>query len=387
MPRPGLAFMPYWRLSSFYFFYFASLGALVPFWGLYLRDRGFTALDIGQLMAILMATKIVAPNVWGWIADHTGRRVGIVRLASLLSVSVFFGVFYADGFWALALVMTLFSFFWNASIPQMEAVTFNHLGSRVQRYSTIRLWGSIGFIVTVAGLGQALEWNDTGLVPQVVLMLYLGIWLSSLLVPESVHDHPDDHAGHIWGLLKRPEVMAFFFACFMQQASHGAYYAFYSIYLQDHGYSKTLIGGLWALGVVIEVLVFLWMHRLLPRFGARRVLIASLGLAVLRWLTIGAFPDQLWVLLFAQLLHAATFGTFHASSIHLVHHYFTGRFQVRGQGLYSSLSYGAGGALGALVSGYLWSDAGAFATFSVASAMALLGTLAAWVWVDRGHRY
>jgi PPP family 3-phenylpropionic acid transporter len=379
--------MPYWRLSSFYFFYFASLGALVPFWGLFLREQGFGALEIGQLMAIIMATKIVAPNIWGWIADHTGRRVHIVQLASLLALLVFLGVFFAHGFWTLALVMTLFSFFWNASIPQMEAVTFNHLGPRVHRYSTIRLWGSIGFIITVTVLGQALEWTDTSLVPQVVLVLYLGIWLSSLMVPEYQGGRPTDHAGRIWGLLKRPEVMAFFFACFMLQASHGAYYAFYSIYLQDQGYSKTLIGGLWALGVIIEVLMFLIMHRLLQRFGARRVLIASLALAVVRWLLIGVFPEQLWILVFAQLLHAATFGTFHASSIHLVHHYFTGRFQVRGQGLYSSLSYGAGGALGALVSGYLWSGAGSLSTFAVASGMALLGTLAAWAWVDREHRF
>jgi PPP family 3-phenylpropionic acid transporter len=379
--------MPYWRLSSFYFFYFASLGALVPFWGLFLREQGFGALEIGQLMAIIMATKIVAPNIWGWIADHTGRRVHIVQLASLLALLVFLGVFFAHGFWTLALVMTLFSFFWNASIPQMEAVTFNHLGPRIHRYSTIRLWGSIGFIITVTALGQALEWTDTSLVPQVVLVLYLGIWLSSLMVPEYQGGHPTDHAGRIWGLLKRPEVMAFFFACFMLQASHGAYYAFYSIYLQDQGYSKTLIGGLWALGVIIEVLMFLIMHRLLQRFGARRVLIASLALAVVRWLLIGVFPEQLWILIFAQLLHAATFGTFHASSIHLVHHYFTGRFQVRGQGLYSSLSYGAGGALGALASGYLWSGAGPLSTFAVASGMALLGTLAAWAWVDREHRF
>lgn len=379
--------MPYWRLSSFYFFYFGALGALVPFWGLYLQDRGFSALEIGQLMAILMATKIVAPNLWGWIADRTGRRVGIVRLASLLSMLMFCGVFQAQGFWTLALVMTLFSFFWNASIPQMEAVTFNHLGAQVHRYASIRLWGSIGFILTVAGLGQALEWTHTGLVPQVVLVLYIGIWLSSLLVPEAgTTEHPTQ-SGRIWTLLKQPEVVAFFFACFMMQASHGSYYAFYSIYLQDHGYSKTLIGGLWALGVIIEVLVFLIMHRLLRRFGARRVLIASLGLAVLRWLLIGTFPQELWVLVFAQLLHAATFGTFHASTIHLVHHYFTGRFQVRGQALYSSLSYGAGGAMGSLVSGYLWTGAGAFTTFAVASAAALLGAVAAWIWVDRARKY
>lgn len=379
--------MPYWRLSGFYFFYFAALGALVPFWGLYLQDLGYTPLAIGQLMAIIMGTKLVAPNIWGWIADHTGYRMPIVRLASLLSVIVFLGVFWAEGFWQLALVMSLFTFFWNASIPLAEAVTFNHLGTQLHRYASIRLWGSIGFILTVAALGKALEWTDTGLVPQVVLAIFVGIWLSSLVMPEAGAVHHEDQGGHILRLVLRPEVLAFFFACFMMQASHGAYYAFYSIYLQDHGYSKTLIGGLWALGVVIEVLVFLVMHHLLQRFGARRVLMASLALGVLRWLLIGAFPDWLWLLVFAQLLHAATFGSFHASSIHLVHHYFIGRYQGRGQALYSSLSYGAGGAAGSLLSGYLWADSGPMFTFGVSAGASLLGLLAAWFWVDRMRRY
>jgi PPP family 3-phenylpropionic acid transporter len=215
----------------------------------------------------------------------------------------------------------------------------------------------------------------------------MGIWLSSLTVPESGGVTHQAHAGSVLGVLRSPEILAFFFACFMMQASHGAYYAFYSIYLEVNGYSKTLIGGLWALGVIFEVLVFLIMHHLLHRFGVRRVLIASLILAVIRWLLIGGFPDQLWILVLAQTLHAATFGTFHASSIHLVHHYFTGHFQGRGQALYSSLSYGGGGALGTLLSGYLWSDAGPGVTFVIASFGALLGTVAAWIWVDRARRY
>lgn len=379
--------MPYWRLSAFYFFYFASLGALIPFWGLYLQDRGFTALDIGQLLAIIMATKIVAPNVWGWIADRSGRRMAIVRLASLLSMVVFLGVFRADEFWTLALVMGMFSFFWNASLPQLEAVTFNHLRERIHRYASIRLWGSIGFICTVAGLGQALEWWGTGLVPLVVWAFFLGIWLSSLIVPEAGNGMHAEQQGSILTLLRRPEVLAFFFACFMLQASHGVYYVFYSIYLTEYGYSTPLIGGLWALGVVIEVLAFLVMHHLLQRWGARRVLIASVFLAALRWLLIGGFPEQLWILLFAQTLHAASFGTFHAAAIHLVHHYFTGRFQGRGQALYSSLSFGAGGALGSLVSGYLWTDAGPQVAFAISAAAALLGTVVAWVWVDRNRRF
>jgi PPP family 3-phenylpropionic acid transporter len=333
-----------------------------------------------------MATKVVAPNVWGWLADRTGRRMLMVRIASLLSWLTFLGVFQARDFWGLALVMSLFSFFWNASLPQVEAVTFNHLKERVRYYASIRLWGSIGFILAVTALGQALEHWDTGIEPIVVLLLYAGLWLSSLLVPEASHGaHPANPDG-LTLLPHRLELLAFFFACFMMQMSHGAYYAFYSIYLEQHGYSKALIGELWALGVAVEVLMFMVMHHLLQHYGAQRVLVASLALAVVRWLLIGGFPDDLWVLVPAQCLHAATFGTFHASAIHLVHHYFPGPIQGRGQALYSSLSFGAGGALGSLTSGYLWVAAGAGVTFTIAAVIALVGMVVAWIWVDPQRR-
>ena len=146
--------MPYWRLSGFYFFYFASLGALIPYWSLYLRSLGFNATDIGNLMAILMATKIISPNIWGWVADHTGRRMAIVRMGCLISMLAFTGVFFSDSFIWLVLVIVVFSFFWNATLPQFEASTFIHLGDQTHRYSSIRLWGSIGFIVAVWGLGS-----------------------------------------------------------------------------------------------------------------------------------------------------------------------------------------------------------------------------------------
>jgi PPP family 3-phenylpropionic acid transporter len=336
--------MPYWRLSGFYFFYFALLGALVPYWGLFLRDRGFDAVAIGELMAILMATKIVAPNVWGWLGDHLGHRMRIVRAASLVSILVFLGMFWAEGFWAIALVMALYSFFWNASLPQFEVVTFTYLKDKVARYAQIRVWGSIGFIVTVVVLGALVDWKGPEIVLPSVLVIFVTIWLSTLLVrdpaPAAI---PHDQAS-LLEVLKKPAIIGFFIAVFLMQASHGPYYAFYSIYMTDHGYSETLIGQFWALGVIAEVGLFVVMHHLLQRFGARRVLIASLLLAAVRWLMIGYLADSLLALLVAQLLHAATFGTFHAAGIHLVHHYFPGRLQGRGQALYSSVSFGAGGA-------------------------------------------
>jgi len=367
--------MIYWRLSGFYLFYFASLGALVPFWSLYLKSLDFSVTEIGQLIAILMATKIVAPNIWGWIADHTGHRMQIVRIASLLAALSFAGVFLGSSFWWLALVMIVFSFFWNASLPQFEATTMSHLGADTHRYSGIRLWGSIGFIVTVASLGPLLGNYGTGLLPAVLLMLFMLIWLSSLAVPESAAGHLAIDQVPLRQVLRRPVVLAMLAVCFLVQASHGPYYAFFSLYLENYGYSTTVIGQLWALGVIAEIGVFLLMPKLLPRYGPRKLLLYAVGLTALRWLLTAGFADNAPVITLAQLLHAASFGLHHAVMIYLVHALFTGVHQGRGQGLYSSVSFGAGGALGSLASGYLWHGVGPELMYLLAAFIALAGML------------
>jgi len=370
--------MPYWRLSGFYFFYFASLGALIPYWSLYLRSLGFNATDIGNLMAILMATKIISPNIWGWVADHTGRRMAIVRAGCLISMLAFTGVFFSESFIWLVLVMVVFSFFWNATLPQFEASTFIHLGDQSHRYSSIRLWGSIGFIVAVWGLGSLLEGEAISRLPMILLLLFAGIWLSSLIVPEEAAGHLSLDHEPLRRLLSRPEVVGLLVVCFLMQASHGPYYTFYSIYLQDYGYSLSAIGGLWALGVAAEVGIFLLMSRLVPLFGLRRLLLGSLLLAALRWLIIALYPESTGLIVFAQVLHAASFGIYHAAAIHYIHNFFTGRHQGKGQALYSSLSFGAGGALGSFYSGYLFEDFAARSMFLVAMLLALGGFLIAW---------
>lgn len=370
--------MLYWRLSGFYFFYFAVLGALIPYWGLYLQFLGFSAVQIGELVAIIMATKIIAPNVWAWIADHSGRRIAIVRTACLFATLAFAGVFFGHGYWWLALVMSLFSFFWNAALPQFEATTLNHLGEETCRYSSIRLWGSIGFIVAVAVLGRVFERTGMALLPWVLVVLFAGIWLSSLLVPESAATRQKPEHEPLRRVLTRPAVVSLLLVCFLIQASHGPYYTFYSLYLADHSYAETTIGGLWALGVIAEIGVFLRMHTWLPRFGARWLLLVATVFTAVRWLLIALFVDQFWIIVFAQTLHAASFGVYHAVAIHLIHRLFTGRHQGKGQALYSSLSFGAGGAIGSFAAGYLWEGLGAQWMFFTAAIVAALAGAVTW---------
>jgi PPP family 3-phenylpropionic acid transporter len=155
-------------------------------------------------------------------------------------------------------------------------------------------------------------------------------------------------------------------------AAHGVYYTFYSIYMFDHGYSKGAIGWLWSIGVLCEILVFLWMPRLVAAFGLRNILLASFFLATLRFLLIGFGANWPIIVVLAQTLHAASFGSYHAASVAVINQFFQGQHHAKGQAIYTSISFGLGGTVGGLWSGWLWEPAGPEITFAVSSIATLI---------------
>jgi len=370
--------MPYWRLSSFYFVYFGTLGVLLPYWSPYLASLGYSLAEIGKLMAILMATKMIAPIIWAWLADRSRTSMRLVRVSALLSAIFYLGVFFGTGFWWLSGVMMLFTFFWNAELPQVEVTTLNHLGADDNRYGKIRLWGSVGFIVSSLFVGYALDSNPASLVLPVIMIFLAAIFISTVFIPDAGKPSHPEQGGIVRYILQYPELMSFLTVSFLLQASHAPYYAFYTLYLSDYGYSKTVIGILWALGVLFEVILFLNLHKFLRPVRFRALIIGSCIVTVLRWLIIGLFPESLLLLVLAQVLHAISFGLFHGVAVSMVHRYFTGRHQHRGMALYGSISFGAGGVVGSLASGYMMGWFGASFTFAAASLVALIAAVLAW---------
>ena len=372
--------LPYWRLSGFYFFYFAFVGAMSPFWGLYLQSLSFSALQIGVLMSLLQVMRIFSPNIWGHIADRTGKRTTILQVAAGGSVLVFLGVFLGSSFWWLFAIMAALGFFWSASLPLVEAMTLSHLGESIAGYGRIRLWGSIGFMVMVVGLGYALDDMPITGLPWVVLLVMLGIVAFARVIPEStILPYHTDHIP-VWEIVRKPEVASLLIACLLMAATHGPYYTFYSIYLVDHGYDKSTVGWLWALGVLCEIGIFLIIPRIFARVTPRRLILISFAAAVVRFLVIAWGVDSAWLIWGAQTLHAFTFGTYHAAAVGLIHQHFQGRHQARGQALYTSIAYGIGGALGGLLSGLSWDSLGSTWTFSLAALSAALAWMVYSIW-------
>ncbi len=362
----------HWRYSLFYFLYFSSLGALVPYWSVYLNELSFSALEIGQLLATLGVTKIFAPYLWGWIADKTGQHVRIVQITSIVACLLFLPLVWVSDYWSIMVFMVLFSFFWNAALPQFEVVTMINLGDEKHRYSQVRLWGSLGFIVAVFLMAWLLDVASTGLLPIAIFIMMLLIMLSSLSVKAPLQKHLD--GGAILPIIKKPAVIALLLACFLMQLSHGPYYTFFTLFMQNQGYGTTMISGFWSLGVLAEVVLFVFVHRLFKQGDAVFFMFLALLITSIRWFLIAFYSDVFVIVVIAQCMHAASFGLFHASAIHLIDAYFP-RHKGRGQALYASVSFGAGGALGSLYSGYLWDFVSPVTMFAVAGVIALAGAV------------
>ena len=345
----------------------------MPYWGLYLQSEQFSAADIGILMSLFQISRIFAPNLWGWLADHTKQRVRWIKLTAFLGLLGFIAVFWAQGFWWLFFVMLSLSLFTSSTLPLSESLTLAHLATTNGHYSRIRMWGSLGFIFAAVILGFMIDAYGIKSLLWFLLGVQILLFALTFKLPEAViAPHENDHFS-IWQVVKNPAVIALLLGCALMVTAHGVLYNFYSIYLAEHGYSKGMIGLLWALGVICEIIIFMLMPKMMARFSLKNILLISLALAVLRFSMIGVAVESLWLLLVAQSLHAFTFGSFHAASVEVITQFFNGRHQAKGQAIYNSVAYGIGGTIGGLAGGYALQYWGGETTFLLAAIFPLLG--------------
>ncbi|MDI6750447.1 MAG: MFS transporter [Rhodocyclaceae bacterium] len=365
------------RLAVWYLFYFAFVGAFAPYFTLYLQDAGLSASEIGVLMSVPQVMRLVAPNLWGWLADHLGVRAAVVKFAAFGALIGFTGFFLSRDLLVLFAAMALVWFFWSAALPLVEAMTLDRLAGQAERYGSIRLWGSIGFIASVLGLGALLDHLPIGAVLWACFAILASV-LASAMTLEETKLGVRGTAPPISARLCRPAVMALLAACFFMSVAHGPLYVFFSIHLVAHGYDKLSVGMFWSLGVIAEIVVFMNMPRLMGHVSLRAILLASFALAVLRFLLIGWAADHPVALLFAQLLHGATFGAYHAAAMAVLIRWFEPAQQARVQGVYGSISFGAGGMVGGLLSGQAWDPLGAGMTYTLGALFAACGWLLIW---------
>ncbi len=365
------------NFALFFFAYYGYVGVFSPYASLYFADRGIGAAQIGVLMSLMQVMRIFGPNLWGWVADHTRRRVLVLRLTSMAAALAFCAMFWGASFAYFFVAMVLLNLFTSAQGPLSEALMLSAMRGDLTHYGRLRLWGSVGFIAAVTLSGQLLDWYGIELVLWISLLLLALVVFAATGMREEGRAHPAHDTPSVRELLKRREVLAFFVSTFLMVAAHASLYVYYSLYLAQIGYSKTVIGLMWSLGVVAEIVFFYWQAPLFRRLGVRLLMLASLAIGVVRFLMIGLGAESLALLLLAQVLHAATFGVHHSASVATMQRWFSGPLQARGQALYISVSYGLGGTAGGLLLSACWDTFGAKIVYLLAAALCVFAWLAA----------
>lgn len=376
------------RLSSSYFWYFSVLGLFIPFLGLFLDSKNFSSLEIGEILALVTATKILGPALWAWMADKTGKQLSIIRLGAFLALVCFSFLYGMESYWSLTLVLAIFNLFWTAILPQLEVLTLNSVRHKPKIYARIRLWGSVGFVMIAFMGGEIItRWPTYGFINLGVTIL-LVLYISTLQIKQTkIHASHTERKSSIKHKIFHGEFFAFFMGSILLQISFGSYYSFFALYLQDANYSGFAIGGLISLGVIAEVGIFLIAGKLFKRFSIRSLLIFSLLVTALRWYIVGHNVDFVLLLIISQLIHAASYGIYHSASVAYIHRHFDANQQSRGQAIYIGGVYGVGGALGAYIAGMLWlNGAGSETAFNFSASMALLGAVFAFMLPKIPHR-
>ncbi len=370
-------FPRFYSLSFSYFCYFGVLGLVVPFLPVFLDGRGFSSIQIGEILAIFTATKIIGPTLWAMFADKSGKQLSIIQLGATLAFLVFTGLFWAQGYWPIAFILAIFSLFWTAILPQLEVMTMLSIRRHAKIYSRIRLWGSIGFIALAIAGGEIIGRYNADSFTTIGWLTLLGLALSSYILKQPYSTiKTSQKSQSMFSKVFNFSFVMFFIAGLLLQISFGPYYSFFALYLRDLAYPQFAVGLFISLGVIAEIGIFVVAGKLYKLFGARVLIVFSLFITAIRWYLTAEYAEQLLILIIAQLIHAASFGLYHSAAMQFLQFHFISSQQNRGQAIYIAGVYGIGGAIGAYFSGHLWQGgAGAEVTFEYAAIACVIATV------------
>ena len=339
-------------LRSQYFIYFGILGLYLPYFNLYCYHLGFNGSQIGMLAGLRSATLVLFPFVWGALADRFRRRKSIYLLCNALACVAWAGYLTTTDFRPMLVLAVVHGMFYAPLISFLEAYAMDLLGEDKNTYGRVRVWGSVSFILIVTVIGHVSERYGIALIVPLILAGALLQTTAAVALPAAPVVRPlvtkSAPLRISW-----PRTLVFLCCGFLMLVSHGTYYGFFSIHLENLGLPPTYIGIAWAIAVLAEIVVMINSRRLFSWASFESVLLASFFIAALRWLLIAAFTSPA-IILGSQILHAFSYGTFHMASILYMDRLTPGPAKTLGQAANNAITYGLGLMIGFLVNGALF---------------------------------
>lgn len=343
-------------LALDYFTYFFSYGIFLPFWSIWLKGEGVDPAMIGLLLGVGLTARFVGSLILTPAVKDPSKLITALRLFAFLSL-LFTVAFMLGTHWAwLFLVMTGFNVFFAPMVPLGDSLAGTWQKQFPLDYGKIRVWGSIAFIISSSLLGILIDAFGHPIILYGLIASTLALFLTSMLrpkiMPQGKVKKAEHHHVSFMKLISDGPVWRFLLCVSLLQGAHAAYYGFSALYWEKAGYDTATIGYLWSLGVVAEVVVFMFSRRLFRRWSARNLLLLSAFAGLLRWGMMGSFT-ALPALIIVQILHSGTFTVCHLAAMRFI----TARQEheiIRLQAVYSALAMGGSIAIMTIVSGWLY---------------------------------
>jgi len=339
--------MFFFKLSGFYFFYFAAVGIYVIFLPKVLLDIGYTPSDIGIVLALAPLMRFITPFLF---LKHIKLDQGVFKLALILAV-ISASAFYAtiDNFYAFIINNGVLGICLSLLLPYIETIALKELGK--QRYGKSRLYGSIGFMIISLILAKFLHSPEVALHYYLAMTIATAIFSFFLLKYDVIHENTTKKKNKKkFSILK---YWPFWLSLFLMQVSFGGFYNFFTIYETSNGVSLEMTSYLWSFSIVCEVLILYFQAPLLKK-NLITVIKFSVFITAIRWLLLYLFADSLTITFFTQALHAFSFGLYHSAVILTLYSLY--KDKKLAQQFMFGVAYGLGGFVGALLSGWLYSD-------------------------------
>jgi PPP family 3-phenylpropionic acid transporter len=310
------------RISLVYSAIFFHIGLYLPYFPLWLKAQGLSATQISIILSLPLVVRVLVAGQITAYADRAKDRVDVAITLYAATTLAAAAYLFVDGFWPIFAVTAVYAVFFNPVVPVIDSLTLSGVRRFGVDYGRIRLWGSLVFVVANLGGGLILADRDVETVLRVlVASVFLGAVVSPFLPrigrPRNATTPTGFGDATTWQLLANRRFLLVMLASGMLQASHALIYGFGSIYWESLGFSGTVIGALWAVGVVAEIALFQFSRAVLPRTGALAlIVIGGIG-AVVRW-TLMPLGLPLAGFFALQCLHGLSFGAVHLGTMHFL---------------------------------------------------------------------
>jgi len=347
------------RLSGYGAAYFFAAGALMSYWPVWLRDRGVQDAEIGTLYMSRQLVSVGATLLVGVVAHRLGNARGVILALAAAATLLMTGYQFAYGFLAILAVSLVWGGVWAPTMALYDGVLVNETRARGFNYGSLRLWGSLAFILGAVLCGVAVDRNGPAWVLYVGFSGIVLLVPLALLLPKAQPQHRDaTHAPFgMLDLLSSPPFLLFMVATGLCQASHAVLYSFGTLTWRAAGIDDVTISLLWGQSVAVEILLMLGSGWLLRRLGVCGMLGFALACAMVRWLGM-AFTTELAALVFLQALHAGSFAACHLGAMAFMQRALPASGVALGQSVYYALGTGAAQAMIFQLAGLLYAEFG-----------------------------